>query len=157
MNSATTTKSGTIVFDTTRFGSIRVEEDKVIHFVHGIPGFTELKRYILIDHDTEGVFRWLQAVDRPEVAFLLTNPMLFKEDYNVTVRHGELKALGAEDTTELVTFVMVCFDRKNRRMTLNLKGPVVLNPLKMRGVQLILDREDYPVDYPVPIRDACKG
>ncbi len=143
-----------IRFNTTRFGHITVSEDKVIHFIHGIPGFKELKRYILIDHDEEGVFRWLQAVDRPEVAFLLTNPVLFKSDYTIVLRNGELKSLGAKDPEHLVVFVMVCFHRETNTMTLNLKGPVVLNSLNMRGIQLILDRDDYQVDYPVPVRTS---
>ncbi len=152
MNTTAEKNKKMVKFETTRFGPVAVSEDKIIHFVHGIPGFKDVKRYILIDHDEDGVFRWLQAVDRPDVAFLLTNPVLFKSDYNIVLRNGELKSLGAKDPEHLVVFVMVCFDRENNTITLNLKGPVVLNSLNMRGIQLILDREDYQVDYPVPIR-----
>jgi len=70
-------------FDTTRFGRLEVTEDRVISFVQGMPGFERLKRFILIDHDQEGVFKWLQAVDDPAVAFLLTDPTSFKPGYTV--------------------------------------------------------------------------
>ncbi len=156
MKTGTESNRRIMSFDTTRFGPVAISEDKIIHFVQGIPGFKDVRRYILIDHDEDGVFRWLQAVDRPEVAFLLTNPVLFKSDYNIVLRTGELRTLGAEDPEHLVIFVMVCFHRESNTMTLNLKGPVVLNSLNMRGIQLILDRDDYPVDYPVPVRTSTE-
>ncbi|MDO8426514.1 MAG: hypothetical protein Q7T24_03240 [Deltaproteobacteria bacterium] len=43
-------------FDTVRFGRIEVHEDKIICFVQGIPGFKRLRRFIMIDHDAEGMF-----------------------------------------------------------------------------------------------------
>jgi len=112
-----------IKLETSRFGEIEVTEDKVILFNHGIPGFEGSKRYILIDHDDGGMFKWLQAVDDPQVAFLMTDPCLFKQDYKVSISRPELKSLDAEDLSTIVTLVTVCVEPENNLMALNLKGP----------------------------------
>lgn len=152
MNTATV---GTIVpsigFDTSRFGRLEVTEDRVISFVQGMPGFERLKRFILIDHDKEGVFKWLQAVDDPAVAFLLTDPTPYRPGYTVPLRKGETQGLGAESAEGLITLVMVCVSQDSRQVSLNLKGPVVFNADNMRALQCVIDRDDYPSNFPVKI------
>ena len=145
----TQVKESMICFSTSRFGEISVGEDKVIIFVKGIPGFDSLRRFIIIDHDQEGVFRWLQSVDNPAVAFLLTDPNIFKPDYTVPLKKSETEALGAKDTSSLVTYVMVCASHENGRMSINLKGPVVFNSDNMRALQCIIDRDDYQSHFAV--------
>lgn len=145
----TQVKESMVSFSTSRFGEICVGEDKVVNFVKGIPGFDGLRRFIIIDHDQEGVFRWLQSVDNPSVAFLLTDPNLFKPGYSVPLRKGEAEALGAKDPSGLVTYVMVCASRENAQMSINLKGPVIFNSDNMRAMQCIIDRDDYQSHFAV--------
>jgi flagellar assembly factor FliW len=139
-----------IDLDTTRFGAISIAEDKIINFVHGIPGFEKLRRYILIDHDPEGLFKWLQSVDDPKVAFLMTDPIPYKPGYSVPMRKSDIKGLGVEDADGLVVLVMVCVSQQNgddRKVSLNLKGPVLFNASNMLAVQCIIDRDDYQSNY----------
>lgn len=140
-----------INFATSRFGLLSITEDKVISFVNGIPGFERLRRFILIDHDPEGLFKWLQAVDDPSTAFLLTNPNLYKPEYSVPLRRPEMECLGAVDRKNLVTFVMVCVSSADKKISLNLKGPVVFNAANMRAIQCIVDRDDYPSHFEVKV------
>jgi flagellar assembly factor FliW len=133
---------------TSRFGEIAVPEDKIINFAHGIPGFEKLKRYVLLDHDSDGVFKWLQSLDDPGVAFLMTDPKPYRPDYNVPTRKNDMTDLGFDTDSDepLVVYVMVCVsqDEKGRKtVSINLKGPVLFNASKMRGVQCIIDKEDY--------------
>lgn len=152
MNTATVKSIAPLIgFDTSRFGRLEVTEDRVISFVQGMPGFERLRRFILIDHDQEGVFKWLQAVDDPAVAFLLTDPTAFKPGYTVPLRSGEIEGLGAENADGLITLVMVCVSQGARQFSLNLKGPVVFNADNMRAVQCVIDRDDYPANFPVKI------
>ncbi|MBI5827737.1 MAG: flagellar assembly protein FliW [Deltaproteobacteria bacterium] len=140
-----------INFATSRFGPLSVTEDKIINFVNGIPGFERLRRFILIDHDPEGLFKWLQAVDDPSTAFLLTNPNLFKSDYTAPLRKPEMECLGARDEKSIVIFVMVCVSTTDKKISLNLKGPVVFNAANMRAIQCIIDRDDYLSHFEVKI------
>lgn len=132
---------------TTRFGMLSITEEKVIHFVQGLPGFRTLRRFILLDHDQDGTFKWLQSMEDPNVAFLITNPALYRPDYTVPLRKPEIESLGVRDASALVSFVMVCVSRGTNELSLNLKGPVVFNSENMRAIQCIIDREDYPSHY----------
>lgn len=140
-----------VSFTTSRFGSISVSEDRIIHFVQGLPGFERLRRFILIDHDAEGVFRWLQAIDDPNVAFLLTDPDQFRPDYTVPLRKADADCLGVKDARSLITLVMVCVSHETKELSLNLKGPVVFNADNMKAIQCVLDRDDCPSHFPIKI------
>ena len=49
--------------ETAHFGVIEFNEDDIIIFPEGIPGFEETKKYILMGNETnEAVFFWLQSV-----------------------------------------------------------------------------------------------
>ena len=61
---------------TTRFGDIEVKEDDVVKLPAGLIGFPELKRYVLLDHDKDSPFKWLQSLDDGAIAFVLINPLL---------------------------------------------------------------------------------
>ena len=135
-----------VQFDTVRFGGIEVHEDKIICFVQGIPGFKRLRRFIMIDHDAEGMFKWLQSVENPAVAFLLTSPNAYKPGYTVPLKKSEAEGLGVKDAQNLVIMVIVCVSKDNE-ISLNLKGPVLFNSENMSAIQCIVDREDYPSHF----------
>ena len=133
-------------FDTIRFGALSVPEDKIICFVQGLPGFKDMKRFIMIDHDAEGLFKWLQSADNPAVAFLMTDPNAYRPGYTVPLKKSEAECLGVKDARNLVAMVMVCVSRDNE-ISLNLKGPVLFNSENMSAIQCIIDRDDYPSHF----------
>ena len=51
-------------FDTSRFGTVEVAEDKLLHFEHGLPGFPDCTRFIVMDHDRETPLKWLHDFAR---------------------------------------------------------------------------------------------
>lgn len=59
--------------NTTRFGIIEVAEKELINFPWGVPGFEELKSYVLLEYKN-GPFQWLQSVEEPAVAFVVCSP-----------------------------------------------------------------------------------
>jgi len=63
---------------TTRFGDIEIDEKDVITLPSGIIGFPELKQYVLLDHDQDSPFKWLQSLEDGAIAFVMINPMLLK-------------------------------------------------------------------------------
>ena len=69
--------------ETTRFGTVKVPEEKVISMSHGMLGFADKKRFCIIQHKEESPLFWYQSLDDPALAFVITNPWLFKPDYEV--------------------------------------------------------------------------
>ena len=133
-----------MMIHTTRFGDIECPEDKVLTMPSGIIGFPVSTRYLILDHDRDVPFKWLQSVDQPELAFVIVDPVWFKPDYRVTIALDEIDELGRIDKADLVMFVLLTIPSDDpSRMTANLRGPVVVDARSRVAKQLIL-HDDYP-------------
>jgi flagellar assembly factor FliW len=83
--------------ETTRFGKLTVEDDRVMTFPHGLLGFPEQGRFALIQTGEENYFFWLQSVDEPSLAFVVTDPSIFFKDYEVPIREEAEQELQLTD------------------------------------------------------------
>ncbi len=128
---------------TTRFGEIDVKEADVINLPAGLIGFPELKRYVMLDHDKDSPFKWLQSLDDGAIAFVLINPLLFKPDYTVEVTESEVSDLDLTAEEDAVISVIITMPSNPQNMTANLKAPLVFNLKNRRGKQLILNNAEY--------------
>lgn len=126
----------TISFETTRFGTLEVRKDRIIYFNEGIPGFTYAKRYILIDYkDTE--IKWLQSVDDPDLAFIVTEARLLIPEYSVRIDDTIRRSLELKDDNDLVILLILRIE--DSKIIPNLYGPLLINASAMKGIQLVQD------------------
>jgi flagellar assembly factor FliW len=123
---------------TTRFGNIDVDENRIIRFPAGLPGFTEARRFILLEHAPNNPFHWLQNVDDPSLAFVVIDPLLVEPGYGAFIPRAELESLQLKGAKEAVILSLVTIDRADREVTTNLLAPLVVNPVTRQGKQLIL-------------------
>jgi flagellar assembly factor FliW len=121
---------------TTRFGTVEVDESRIIEFPAGLLGFSSFQRYALLQPDDEGVFFWLQSVDAPELAFVVTDPSLWVSDYEASIRRDQMDELQLERFDEAQVFVIV--NKYDRTLTANLQGPLVVNVTNRHAMQLVL-------------------
>ncbi len=128
---------------TTRFGEIEVQEKDLIELPHGLIVFPELKRYILLDHDKESPFKWLQSLDDGAIAFVIVNPLLFRPDFTVEVSEEEVSDLELKNEEDGVVSVIITMPTNPQNMTANLKAPLIFNLKNRKGKQLILSNPDY--------------
>lgn len=144
-----------IKINTSRFGQIEVDMDKVILFREGIPGLNHLKKYILIHEDEKVPLHWLQSVEDGNVALVLADPFTFKPDYAPFIHEDILSELEAETEKNLVVMTILVIPGDIQKMTANLMAPIIINPQKRLAKQVILDQGDYPLRFPV--FEALKG
>jgi flagellar assembly factor FliW len=91
---------------------------------------------------------WLQSVTAPELAFGLVAPPLAISDYRVELRPGDRAALELDE--ERCALVYVILNRgEGGGLTVNLQGPLVFNPVRRLGRQLVLTSSRYAVRYPL--------
>ncbi len=128
---------------TTRFGDIEVNQADVIELPHGLIGFPELKKFILLDHDKDSPFKWLQSLDDGSIAFVIINPLLFKSDYFVEVTEAEVSDLELKDEKDAVISVIITIPSDPNNMTANLKAPLIFNLQNRLGKQVILTNSEY--------------
>ena len=131
---------------TTRFGSIEVDEGRLIDFPRGLLGFTRHRRYALLQPSEDGPFLWLQSIEAPELAFVVTDPALFVPGYQLPARCEQLEDLGA-DTSRVQVFVIV--NKRGSVLTGNLQGPLVVQTDRRIGVQMVLADRRYTTRVPL--------
>ncbi len=126
-----------ISFDTTRFGMIEVEEDRVINFPEGLLGFQGLSRYILLDYK-DTTLKWLQAVDDPDIAFIVSEPSLIDPNVSIEPDFTTKRFLEIEKSEDLAVLVIIRV--KAGKIAANFGGPIFLNAAIMKGIQVVLDK-----------------
>ena len=67
-----------------RFGWLSVDDSRIMTFPRGLLGFPTHKRFALIQANSENYFFWLQSIDDPALAFVVTDPGIFFKDYAPT-------------------------------------------------------------------------
>jgi len=136
---------------TTRFGTVEVPDKDVLFFSLGVLGFPEVRRYVMLDHGRNTPLKWLQAVDKPELAFPIVPATDVVQDYHISVAPDDLVALGKDSTAELQAFVILTIPNgAPERTTANLKAPIVMNPTTHLARQVLVE-QDYPIRYPLPV------
>ncbi|MEM7228263.1 MAG: flagellar assembly protein FliW [Planctomycetota bacterium] len=121
---------------TTRFGAVDVDEQRIIEFPNGLLGFGSYQRYVLLQPNDEGIFFWLQAADAPELAFVVTDPSLWVAEYQATIRREQLEELSLERLEDAQVLVIV--NKYDQTLTANLQGPLVINTANRQAMQLVL-------------------
>ncbi len=132
---------------TTRFGTVDIDESRIITFPAGLLGFASYKRYVLLQPDEEGVFFWLQSLDAPDLAFVVTDPALWVEEYQATIRREQMEELGMSAAEEAQVFVIV--NKYDRSLTANLQGPLVVNLQNQKAMQLVLAEKKWSTRHEI--------
>ena len=136
---------------TKNFGEIVIADEKIIKFPSGIIGFPDLTDFALV-HDEEkgaGGIHWLQSIQEPAFAMPVMDPLLVCPSYNPQVDDEILKPIGELNPEETLVLVTVTVPADLTKMTVNLKGPIIINALEKKAVQVIIEGEEYQVKFPI--------
>jgi flagellar assembly factor FliW len=101
-----------IKFDTSRFGVLEVEEDRVIDFPSGLVGFPYINR--------------------------LVSPSLIVEEYSIDLDNTVRQHLQLENDDDLA--VLVIMRANGEDIVANFQGPLLINASTKKGVQVVLDK-----------------
>jgi flagellar assembly factor FliW len=135
--------------DTVRFGRLEVAAKKILLFPDGLVGFEDDKHWILLaDGESESV-GWLQSIGNAELALPVVTPQRFISDYSLRMKRTELKSLPWKAEDQAIVLVVV--SHSQRRLTMNLKAPLVINLNRCLGKQVI-SVGGQPLKYEFPLQ-----
>ena len=134
-----------ITVQTSRFGEISVDRERIISLLSPILGFPESSRFILKAHSPKSPFMWLQSLDNPQLAFVVLPAALTGLDYQPEIPRQILKELliTSDKDDRDILLILTIPKNKPQEMTANLLGPIVLNSSKRLAVQVVLDPQKY--------------
>ena len=138
-----------MVIQTSRFGEIEIEEDQIINLPSGLIGFSEDRRFVIREDEAASPFRWLQAVDKQALAFVMIEPHVSVSNYELELTKDNLKKLKAESIKDLSVFALVTMAKNMEDVTVNLQGPLLFNLEKCLGLQFIIQDSKYSTRHPL--------
>ncbi len=138
--------------ETKIFGEIEIADDKIITFTNGIIGFPDMKRFALLHDEAKGTnagIRFLQSLDEPAFAMPVMDPLIVKPDYDPEVDDELLAEAGHVTEDNILVLVTVTVPGDLTKMSVNLQGPFVINVEEHKACQVIVEKGDYPVKFPI--------
>ena len=135
-----------VSIDSTRFGTIEIQDEAVIQFPNGLIGLTG-KRYALVAREENGAFQWLHSLDDPSLAIPVTNPFVFFQSYEVEISSAEADRIGISEPEQADVYVTVRAGEQLEDFRANLRAPILITA--GRGYQVINEASDAPVRAPL--------
>lgn len=134
-------------------GKIQYDEKDIITFQKGIPGFNDLKKFIIVELKDYEPFKLFQSIENTEIALIVTSPYDFYENYDISISDETVKHLKIKDPSEVLIITTVTLNSDVTKITMNLQGPIVINTSNNLGEQIILDDSKYKIKTPL-IKEA---
>ena len=125
------------------------DEGILLSFPKGLLGFPELRSFRLFEPSDGYPLKFLQAEARPDISFVCMDPAGLRPDYNVQLGDEDAALLDLHTPEDALVLTLVVIPEDPRRMTTNLAGPLVVNVKTRQGLQVVLNADQYPLQFPV--------
>lgn len=139
-----------MVAETKFFGTVDIEDDKIITFPMGIIGFENLKKFALIydlDKEEKSKISWLQSMEEPLMVLPVINPIDIMEGYAPVIEDELMKIIGDPADADILIFVSLSIPSDITQMTANFKAPFIINTVDRKAMQVIVENDEYKVKF----------
>jgi len=120
-----------------------------LNFPSGILGFEEIKEYTLQPLPELDPFFWMESVGNSEQSFLMVPPSHVVETYSLEITGDDEEFLELNSPEDAIILNIVTFS-PNQSMTVNLKGPIVVNRHTFNAKQIIpRNAAVLPISFPL--------
>ena len=108
-----------------------------IDFPNGLFGFESYIKFSLIEAEYKP-FYWLQSEEDKTLSFLVVDPFIFFDEYELDIDDNSLKSIGVKSPSDVVVLTIITIPGNNEKITANLQGPLVINKTNNLGMQFVL-------------------
>jgi flagellar assembly factor FliW len=116
-----------------------------ISFPDGIPGFEACRRFVLLTSEAMAPLQRIESIEGPPAAFLGIDPRLVLTGYGCELSDNDRRALAADGDSTLLWFAII--SEADGVLYANLRAPIVINPQRMIGRQVLSDDGRYPIRH----------
>lgn len=119
------------------------EQVDLLRFPRGMVGFHNIKEFTLAAIEEAPPFMLLSAVEEPELAFIVVRASEVEENYYPKAAPWVKETLEFQKGDKPIYLLVVNLDGEGGG-TVNLRGPILINPRIGYGAQMALD-ETFPL------------
>ncbi len=134
----------------TKFGSFETDPRWVVTIADGFPGFEKCRRFVLVTSPQLEPLKCLQGLEEGKPSFLAIDPRLALPGYPTTLSQEDRQRLDVADDGEVLLWLGLVTVR-DETVLVNLRAPVVINPRRMIGLQVIDPERPHPTDHPLTL------
>ena len=135
-------------FNTVRFGEIDIDENRIFEFVLPIIGFDTLKKFVILEPGKETLFKWLQSVDDPTLAFPIISVSTLNIDYSIDLPDNVVDMLEVTSVESLLVMNITSIPQDDPKgTTINLLAPLIFNVDTQKAGQIVLSGSGYDISY----------
>ncbi|MBS4195504.1 flagellar assembly protein FliW [Lederbergia citri] len=128
---------------------VEIQENEILTFEKGIPGFPEEKKFTLLPLPDMTSVSIMQSVETAGLAFVIADPYSFFEKYNIMLDENTVEQLEIKSEADVSAFVILTVQDPFEESTANLQAPIVVNINTNRAKQVILNNENYKTKHPL--------
>lgn len=125
----------------------KITKADTIYFPEGIPGFEEIKDYVLFADEDVPFIMTLQSTTTKHPSFIVVDPYCVLTDYKPILAEADKKFFKVINTEQLKFLLIAILTDNIQNSVINLKSPIVIDPEKNSAKQVILENSDYPIRY----------
>jgi len=126
-------------------GTIVYEEDEIITFEKGVPGFQDLKNFVIKEVGEDSPFSILQSIEDKKIGFILISPFLVNDKYEINLSKEIINSLKIKSPDEVLLYSIVTLSSNMKEITANLKAPIIINLDTKKAEQYIIDKDTYKI------------
>jgi flagellar assembly factor FliW len=126
---------------------VEINEEDILQFEKGIPGFPEETKFVVLPLDEDGSFSVLQSVETSALAFVIASPFAFFPNYDFKLEDSVVEELELKSENDVVVYSILTVEDPFEKTTANLQAPVIINKTNNKAKQVILVEEGYKTKH----------
>lgn len=128
--------------------TVKVDDAHIFSFPEGLFGFELYHNYAVYESEYSP-FMWMQSLDDQNLAFLIIDPFLIADDYELDVDDKSLAKIGIKSPADVYVMSIVTIPQDNSPVTANLQGPIVINKNTKQCLQVILNSNKWTTKHDI--------
>jgi len=136
-------------FNSKIHGKIDYAEEDKVKLNYSLLGFEGLTEFIIVDLKEYEPFKLLQSLENDEVGFIVVSPFEFFDEYEFSISDDMMEELEIDKMEDVSVVTTVTLNSDPKKITTNLKAPIIINNKNRLGKQMILDLVKYNVKHPL--------
>ncbi|MFB1049911.1 flagellar assembly protein FliW [Paraliobacillus sp. JSM ZJ581] len=130
-------------------GEITIDNDNLLTFPQGIPGFNNEKEFVLLELQYNSVFQVLQSTITPTLGFIVVNPYHIYHTYAFDLDDHTIEALEINSADQVKVASIVSLKEPFEKSTINLQAPIIINQVNKLAKQYITNEKSHLIKAPI--------